>query len=186
MELCTKRGSLAEAAASGWRQPEWPETSWAGGAVVQTPADLGNWVCPATILNWIVNEAEKLEWNGCGSEVSGQKPVPDESKRMLYVLAYAYARQMYDAHEVVRACRRDAVLQPLLQSGTPFPAEVQRFRRRHRAPLERVLAAVFMRAVRHRFDLCGEVVPAELQEDLRRMAVDRLNTARHLDRVEDC
>ncbi len=105
----------------------------------------------------------------------------------MYVLAYAYARQVYDSEEIVRACRTDPVLQPLCRrGGAPFAGEVQWFRRRNRAVLERVLTGVFLRAVRDRFDPGGVAVRAELEQDLRRVAVDRLNTARHMDRVEVC
>ncbi len=105
---------------------------------------------------------------------------------MLCVLAYAYARQIYDPDGIVRACRTDEVLQPLCRGVAPFAIEVQWFRRRNRAVLETVLAGAFMRAVRHRFDLDGAVLPAELSEDLRKLAIDRLNIARHMDRIEVC
>ncbi len=186
MEVCVERKSGSGSELNDWLEVEWREIPSIKPEEAEAPADLGGWGCGSTVLAWVMGEADKTGLDRCESAVSFQESTARGSRLMLCLLAYAYARQIYDPEEIVRACRTDAVLQRFCRGVVPFAAEVAWFRRRNRAVLERVLAGVLLRAVRHRFDLNGVVLPTELTDDLRKMAIDRLNIARHMDKLEVC
>ncbi len=103
---------------------------------------------------------------------------------MQCVLAFAYARQIFDSEGIARACRTEPMLQRLCRGSVPFAAELRSFRRTNRLVLEEILTGVFMRAVSERFDLAEGLLPTELKGDLQKLAAERLNIARHMDAVD--
>jgi len=151
---------------------------------VGAPADLGNWVSPATVLSWAAQEVELLGGNDVRRTGGLNELSRNRGKLALCLLAYAYARQMFDSEEIIRACHEDPVLRRLCGDRAPFAMELQSFRHRNRPVLERVLGRLFMRAIRHRFDLGGISLPQELEQDLHRVASERLDIARHMGAVD--
>ncbi len=100
---------------------------------------------------------------------------------MLSLLAFAFASQVFASEDIARACRREPVFYRLCHGCPPFAHELLRFRRHNRPALERALTRLFTRALLCKFGLDSERLPAELQEDLRAHAAQRLTLARHMD-----
>src|SRR5512136_1544928 len=105
MELCIERETASEWPVAG---PEEARLDGGIGPAVkarEAPGDLGSWVCPSTVLAWIAHEVEMVAGNGCESGDRLKQPAGYRSKVMVTVLAYAYARQMFDSEAIARACR---------------------------------------------------------------------------------
>lgn len=183
MEYCFAKEIPLKWRLSAWEQ-WWLEDAHPAWERLEAPADLGRWVCPSEVLAWAADEVELLPWNGPGAAGQLLGVAREWANRMLTLLSFAYARQMFDSEGIAHACRTDPMLQRLCPGSVPFANEFRTFRRRYRRVLERVLAGIFMRGIRHRFDLRGVPLPVELEQDLEKLAAQRLDIARHMDTVE--
>ncbi len=95
MELCMERAaSLWE---TRWEQAGLPGLELPTFEKLEAPADLGSWVCPATVLAWVARGVELQEWSAFKPADGMQQLSAHDRELMLCVLAYAYARQMFDA-----------------------------------------------------------------------------------------
>ncbi len=149
-------------------------------------ADLRKWFATATILSWIEQEMVALGKNEPRfHQLLDQNP-NSRPEGMLSVLTFAYAGQMFDSDEIAAACHSDAAFQQLCKGETPFAYELQNFRHKHRALLERLLTRVLVRAIKAKFDLDASLVTAELEQDVRDRATQRLDIARHVDAGGSC
>jgi hypothetical protein len=149
------------------------------------PANLTEWADPSTVTRWVEEEVGNLDWDN--PEVTGYlQHHPDyQPKRLMSLLCYAYATEVFGSDEIVRLCYEDAIYRGLCQGRAPQKRELIRFRRENRGLLRGVLAYVFIRAVRERFDLGTTLIPPGLKRLLLDNAVERLDTARHLDSMEE-
>ncbi len=183
MELCIERETTA-LWQTKWEEGHLPRLELHPAERLEAPADLGDWVCPATTLAWVAQHVEARDRIDFQQAARRQQLPAFQRKLMLCVLAYAYARQMFDAEEIARACEEDPVLRRLCGGRAPLPADLQSFRRSNRAALEEILSCVFESAIRHRFDLGRIPLPAGMERDLRALASERLDIARHMEVVD--
>jgi hypothetical protein len=148
------------------------------------PLDVREWVSPARLERWSLDEAEALEEcddvNPAERWPSAAEPNP-KKKLLLRLLAYAYACRVFDSEGIVHKCCFDPNFRNLCAAQPPSPRELWRFRRAHRPALERVLSRLLLRSVQERFGLDAAIAQPGLEEDLRHRAIERLNIARHMD-----
>ena len=147
--------------------------------------ELRGCVDPFALASWVVEEAEKLSPSTKLDEAFDEKAECDPSV-ILSVLAYSYATGVFSSEEIVRNCRTNAAFGALAGGKFLFRQELTRFRRRHRTLLMELVARVFVRAVSERFGLGGDEIAPYLETYLRRVAIERLDIARHLDAVDEC
>lgn len=147
--------------------------------------ELRGWVDPFALASWVVEEAERLSPSTKLDEAFDEKPESDLSV-ILTVLAYSYATGVFSSEEIVRNCRTNAAFGALAGGKFLFRQELTRFRRRHRTLVMELVARVFVRAVSECFALGPDKVAPYLDSHLRRLAIERLDIARHLDAVDEC
>lgn len=156
------------------------------GGVLEVPGDLGAWAGPGRLLRWVLEEVVNLDCYGCEEAWDSRACASCQPRVMAALLAFAYARQMYDTEEIAQSRRMSPMLGVALSGRAPFPEELRCFRRRQRTFLGKVLTRVFIRAIQYRFDLGGTWITPELEQDVQRLAEERLNIAHHMDEVECC
>jgi len=143
--------------------------------------DLSEWVPAADLNAWI--ELEIAGLNGDVPQVVGPPP-PDSPKMLIALLSFAYATRIFSCEEVAARCCSDTTFRQICRGSFPAAQELSSFRRQNRPLLQRILARVLLRAVRHRFDLDADRLSPELEQDLWNHAARRLDVARHLDTDE--
>jgi hypothetical protein len=157
-----------------------PQTDLAG-AELKIPLDLSEWCAKQTLLAWIEEELQTLDWSN-PELVAYLRLHPAYQPRMLLsVLTLAYATSVFESDEIVRLCYEDDTFRGLFSGPTPSPAELGRFRRENRGLLKHLLTQTFRRAVRQKFELGEALLPAGLRQFLTEIATVRLDIARHVD-----
>jgi len=146
--------------------------------------ELRGCVDPFALASWVVEEAEKLSPTKL-DEAFDEKAECDPIV-ILSVLGYSYATGVFSSEEIVRNCRTNAAFGALAGAKFLFRQELTRFRRGHRTLLMELVARVFVRAVSEWFGLGAVEIAPYLETYLRRVAIERLDIARHLDAVDDC
>jgi hypothetical protein len=147
-------------------------------------AELRGWVDPFVLASWVEKEAEGLGPLTRFAAAVDEKP-ECEPGVILSVLAFSYSLGVFSSEEIVRNCRTNSALGTLAGGKFLFRQELARFRRRHRALLTELVARVFIRAVSEWFGLdYGKIAPY-LDTHLRRLAIERLDIARHLDAIDE-
>jgi hypothetical protein len=146
--------------------------------------ELRGWVDPFVLASWVGTEAEALSHDTRLEEAFDEKTQCDPNI-ILSVLAYSYATGVFSSEEIVCNCRTNAAFGALSGGKFLFRQELTRSRRRHRALLTELMGRVYIRAVCEwfRFDRTG--LAPYLESFLRRMAIERLDIARHLDAVDE-
>jgi hypothetical protein len=146
--------------------------------------ELRGWVDPFALASWVEKEAE-----GLGPLTSVEATVDEKAECdpaiILSVLAYSYAIGVFSSEEIVRNCRTNSALSTLAGGKFLFRQELTRFRRRHRALLMELVGRVFIRAVSEWFGLDVGAIAPYLDTHLRRLAIERLDIARHLDAIDE-
>jgi hypothetical protein len=146
------------------------------------PLDVREWVAPSRLAAWSNEEAERFEGWDDFHPAELLPPVANPKRKMLLrLLSYAYACRVFDSEGIVHKCCFDPLFRNLCGGEPPAPRELWRFRRAHRASLERVLSRLLLRSVQERFALDVAIAQPELEKDLRHRALERLNIARHMD-----
>jgi len=148
---------------------------------VEPPANLRDWFSDTTIGEWIEQELGKLDWQH--PTVAGYlNEHPHQQLRpMLSILAFALLGLVFGSDEIARECRTECGFHKLTDGSAPFPHELWTVRRKYRGVLEQVMTGVLAKAICNRFGLAATILPAELHEDLREHAAERLEIARHVD-----
>lgn len=136
------------------------------------------------LASWVDKEAEGLVPLTTFAAAIDEKPECDPGI-ILSVLAYSYALGVFSSEEIVRNCRTNSALSTLAGGKFLFRQELTRFRRRHRALLTEMVARVFIRAVSEWFGLDARKIAPYLDTHLRRLAIERLDIARHLDAIDE-
>jgi hypothetical protein len=147
-------------------------------------ADLSDWVPPSTLRDWIEQEIERLNWDLPRIQEFPRPRLDYQTKMLLCLLSFAYATGVFCHEEVVARCHSDDMLRLICVGSVPSVQELSYFRRRNRALLERILAGVFLQAVRYMFDLDAVWLSPPLAQDLSKHAAERLDLARHMDTDE--
>jgi hypothetical protein len=143
--------------------------------------DLSEWVPPSRLKDWIEQEIERLNCDIPRITESSLQRLDDESKMLLALLSFAYATRVFCLEEIVERCSSDAMYRLICEGNVPFVQELSNFRRRNRPLLERILAGVFLQAIRDKFDLDVVWLSPELVQDVSGHAKARLDLARHMD-----
>jgi len=109
---------------------------------------------------------------------------------MLTLISYAYASGIYSSQEIENALLRDKTMRYICARKFPRWQDLRRFRRGHRARIERALAAVVLRLyVEHvlpgRPEIASQLMSAGNPNDFaQRESEQRLQTAILMDGVE--
>jgi hypothetical protein len=143
--------------------------------------DLSDWVPPSRLKDWIEQEIERLNWDIPHISESSWQPLDDQPKMLLALLSFAYATRVFCLEEIAERCFSDAMFRLICEGSVPFVHELSNFRRRNRRRLERILAGVFLQAIRDKFDLEVIWLSPELVQDLSVHAKATLDLARHMD-----
>ncbi|MBI5386551.1 MAG: transposase [Verrucomicrobia bacterium] len=151
---------------------------------ISLPLDLTEWVEKTTLLEWIEEEVDKFDWKHPELEAYLSRHPEYRPKMLLCLLAYAYATQVFTADEIVGKCNAEVIYRLICQDNPPTQKEVTRFRRENRGLLKGLLVPVFIRALKSKFQLGDILLPPGLKRYLLDQAVERLDIARHMDRVE--
>jgi len=146
-------------------------------------SELCGWVDPFVLASWVEKEAEGV--GPLAKIATVDEKAECDPGIILSVLAYSYALGVFSSEEIVRNCRTNAALHTLAGGKFLFRQELTRFRRRHRALLTEFVARVFIRAVAEWYGLDGGKIAPYLDTHLRRLAIERLDIARHLDAVDE-
>jgi hypothetical protein len=174
---------------AGWRKDRMamktPEEPAVQDEEFGLPADLGEWATPCELMEWIEEEVEKLDWKNPEVVDYLRLHADYRPKALLCLLSFAYASQVLGSEEIVRRCYNDTIYRLLCEGKAPRAQQLIRFRRENRGLLKGILTYVFIRAVREHFRLGTILLPPGLKRYLLDNAVDRLNTARHMDSTEE-
>lgn len=175
MNLCTNRQKPGFSRNESVPQPAQEALTL---SFAEPPANLREWFSDPTICLWVHQQVQRVHWTDLGVP---SRLASADARGLLAVLAFALVGLIFGSDEIAHACRSDATFQRLAGGAAFFPHEVWSARRKYRAQLEQVLTGVLTEAIRSRFGLASSSLPAELQEDLRWHAAERLEIARHID-----
>jgi hypothetical protein len=145
--------------------------------------ELRGWIDPFVLASWVENEADGL--GPLTRAATIDEKAECDPGIILSVLAYSYALGVFSSEEIVRNCRTNSALSTLAGGKFLFRQELTHFRRRHRALLTELVAHIFIRAVSEWFGLGAAKIAPYLDTHLRRLAVERLDIARHLDAADE-
>jgi hypothetical protein len=146
--------------------------------------ELRSWADPFALASWVESEAEALSYHSGMEEGFDQKSECNPGI-ILGVLGYSYAIGIFSSEEIVRHCRTNDAFGALAGGKFLFRQELTRFRRRNRPLLIELIGRVFVRAVSEWYGLGRTEVAPYIESYLRRMAIERLDIARHLDMVDE-
>jgi len=147
--------------------------------------ELRSWADPFALASWVEQEAEILNH---GARISGvfDSTAECDPSMILSVLGYSYAIGVFSSEDIARNSRANNAFNALAGGKFLFRQELTVFRRRNRALLTELVARVFVRAVCEWYGLGRTEVAPYLDSYLRRLAIERLDIARHLDAVDEC
>jgi transposase len=103
---------------------------------------------------------------------------------ILRVLCYAYATSVFSSEEVRRRCYSDPIFIGLCDGSPPFAEELMNFRRKNRGLIAALLSRVLQKVFRQKFEIKEFHGLAGLRKLCTDTAVERLNIARHIDRLD--
>lgn len=151
---------------------------------LRLPLDLSQWIAPEKLSAWAREETEKLDPERPEAHEFFRMLPETRPKVMLSLLLYAFATQIFSSADILEACQKHPIFRELCNGVPAFPEELEHFRRKHRILLENMLAEIFSRAVREKYVDIGKLPPG-LEYSIFSRAVDRLDTARHMDAAEE-
>lgn len=103
----------------------------------------------------------------------------------LPVLAYAYARGILDADEIAKLCHSDPLLRQVANGVAFSGSELKSFRHRDRGLLVKLIVQLLIKATRQQYGITGAALPPALRRIVQDSAVDRVDSARHIDRGDE-
>jgi hypothetical protein len=160
------------------------ETVYTKRGPLRLPLDLSQWIAPEKLSAWVKEEIDRLD-PGRPEVQEFLRMLPEgRPKVVLSLLLYAYATQVFSSRDIVEACHKHSTFRDLCNGEPAFAEELEHFRRKHRILLENILADIFVRAVREKYVDMGALPPG-LEYSIFARAVDRLDTARHMDAGEE-
>ena len=146
------------------------------------PWDLREWFGEFTLLRWIEEDVETLEWDNTNLLQFLRAHPEFRPKPLLVLLTYAYATATYSAEDIACECDTDGLLRGVCAGFAPSKKEILAFRRENRGLLKWFLTQLFKRALREKFELRDALLPGGLKRRLEEAAITRIDLARHLDR----
>jgi hypothetical protein len=148
------------------------------------PLDLGEWIAPERITQWVFEEVAALDWGNPTLQQYLQKHPDFRPKELLCLLIFAYATSLLESDEIVDVLRRpESQLRNFWKGPEPNAKDIGKFRKENRALLKWGLVQILKRALEQKLQL-GEIrLPAGLRQTLVVSATERLDLARHMDRA---
>ena len=139
------------------------------------PLDFCEWVAPASLQRWVQEELK----NVTDPAAQGGR------KTLLGVLAFAYARGIFDSEEILGLCRSDPLFKALHGTGEFSWEDMLDARHKDRTPLINFMMRVLTRAVAEKHGVPAASLDPALKRRLHENVVDRLDNARNMDRGEE-
>lgn len=161
-----------------------PEIQTDGEKQFSLPLNLGEWVEASTLLDWVEDAVESLEWNNPELTKYLQSHPEYRPKALLALLTYAYSTQVLAADDIVRKCETDVIFRLICRDQPPTALELKRFRRENRGLIKGLLIPVFVRAVKAKLCVEDILLPPGFKRYLLDQAIERLDLARHMDTAE--
>ena len=148
------------------------------------PQDLSEWIDKSNLQSWVLAEIEAFDWNDPRLRGLLERHPDFYPKELLALCVYAYATGILDSEEISFQCVRGSPLHHIGGRYMHSAKDVCRFRRTNRGLIRYVLTQVLKRATRQRWGF-GLLLPAGLRRLLEQNASERLELARHMDRLAD-
>jgi len=153
------------------------------GVHTELPLDLREWFAPGVLANWVDEVIDQIKTQEPAR--TGEVGSMDKSGRaMLGLLGLGYLMGVFASSEIARDARTNTPLRLLGGGIFPFPHELRRFRRQHRALLTAVIFELFIRAASERLGALRARGGPELHAELLEAATTRLEIASQLDHAE--
>jgi len=146
--------------------------------------ELRGWADPFALSSWVEAEAEALSY-GAVMEGAFNQNGESDPRILLCVLAYSYAIGIFSSEEIVRSSRTRDAFKALSGGKFLIRQELKWFRCRNRPLLTELVARVFVRAICEWYSLGRTDVAPYINTHLRRLAIERLDIARHLDSIDE-
>ena len=147
------------------------------------PWDLSTWSARERLLEALLTEIDSLDW-GNPELVQLLSANPAFQPRfLLALLGFAYATGTCESEDLVTLYHHDPLLQARLPAQAPTTQGITRFRRENRGLLKWCLSQLFKQAVRDKYEMGAQLLPAGLRRHLENAATTRLDIARHCDRA---
>jgi len=154
-----------------------------GSARFSVPWDLSTWSARERLLEILLAEIDSLDWaNPELLQLLRANPA-FQPRFLLALIAFAYATSTCESEEVETLYYRDALLKARFPGQAPTPKGISRFRRENRGLLKWCLSQLFKQALRDKYQLGDQLLPAGLRKHLDDAATTRLDVARHCDRA---
>ncbi len=143
---------------------------------VKFPLDICEWVAPETLRSWLEEDLPHL---------SGAGGLTSLHKRLLAILAFAYARGIFASAEILALCESDPFFSSL-QQGVDFSlGDMLDVRHADRGSLVSLTVRLLARAVGERFGVAAAALEPGLKKRLQENAVERVDNAIILDRSQE-
>jgi len=150
---------------------------------LKLPLDLSEWVEKETLLEWIVEQIERLNWaNPELVKFLGAHP-EYRPKMLLRLLTFSYATGVFASEDIEDNCFSEVFWRFICEKDPPLTRDISRFRRENRGLLKWLLAELLKQVLKKKFNLGNTLFPAGLRRFLENVALERLDLARHLDRA---
>ncbi len=140
------------------------------------PLDLCDWVAPETLRSWVIEELKNV--TGPGGQAERQNA-------LIAILAFAYARGVFDSEEIVGLCRADKLYGSLRGQIDLSWEDLLEARHNHRGLLVTLMVRLITRALVEKRGIPSSSLDPALKRRLHESAVDRLDNARNMDRGEE-
>ena len=147
------------------------------------PWDLSAWSARERLLESLLTEIDSLDWaNPELLQLLSANPA-FQPRFLLALLSFAYATGTCESDELVALYHRDPLLQARFPGQAPTTKGITRFRRENRGLLKWCLGQLFKQALRDKYEMGDQLLPAGLRRHLEDAASTRLDVARHCDRA---
>jgi Transposase domain (DUF772) len=147
------------------------------------PWDLSTWSARERLLEELLGEIDSLDWANPELVQLLQANPAFQPRFLLALLCFAYATGICESDEVVSLYHRDPLFKSHLPGHAPTTRSITRFRRENRGLLKWCLSQIFKQALRDKYEIGDQLLPAGLRRHLNDAAAARLDIARHCDRA---
>lgn len=148
----------------------------------KVPWDLSRWVDSAKLLQWAAEDVASLDWDNPRVVAMLEKQPQFRPKMLLTLLTWAYGTGRFESAEICETFFQDPKIRDLCEDQPPSEKSVVRFRRDNRGLLRWTLLRLLKHALREKYQLGNESLPAGLNRLLDDSVVLRLDVARQIER----
>lgn len=147
------------------------------------PWDLSTWSARERLLEVLLTEIDSLDWTNPELVQLLQANPAFQPRFLLALITFSYATGTCESDELVTLYHRDPLLKSHLPGHAPTTKGITRFRRDNRGLLKWCLGQLFKQALRDKYEMGDQLLPAGLRRHLEDAAATRLDIARHCDRA---